>query len=218
MTERTLPTVFINDVLGAHADDPGILRIGVRLAGDVEAQLMLPVTKIDPFIGVLVTGKGFFDWPPPPNRDRHHGITEIEVAAGEGKVALRIVGRVADKSPGPPPPPGHLDWLRLAPLQRLPYLHCAHAPKYSGTHTGAVIILRAVSIGPSLSSAIMICLVVAVEPGTASESPVLGSLLLTRSSSGRRCRRRPKPFRSRHRLLGGGRGREPSIAILLIKG
>ena len=80
---------------------PGILRIGVRLAGDVEAQLMLPpVTKIDPFIGVLVTGKGFFDWPP-PNRDRHHGITEIEVAAGEGKVALRIVGRVADKRPAP---------------------------------------------------------------------------------------------------------------------
>jgi hypothetical protein len=110
MAERTLPTMFINDVLGAHADDPGILRIGVHLAGNVEAQLMLPVVKIDSFIGVLITGKGFFDWPP-PNRDRHHGVTEVEVVGGEGKVALRIFGRVADQAPGPPPPPGHMTYI-----------------------------------------------------------------------------------------------------------
>jgi hypothetical protein len=33
MAERSLPTLFVREVLGAHADDPGFAKIGLRVLG-----------------------------------------------------------------------------------------------------------------------------------------------------------------------------------------
>ena len=111
MTGRNLPTVFINEVLGAHADDPSFARIDVRMPGNIEAVIALHVSQIDELIRALIAAKGYFDWPP-PSQDQHHKVSDVEIAAGEGLVAFRVVSLTPDQSPnGVPPPPGHMTYL-----------------------------------------------------------------------------------------------------------
>ena len=93
-------------------------------------------------------------------------------------------------------------------LRRCSAFHTFTAPapaKYSGTHTGAVIILRAVSIGPSLSSAIMDQPLGCCRAWRGARSIVPGSLVLARGSSGRRTADGSRPLRSRQ-IVGGGLG------------
>ena len=113
MTGRNLPTVFINEVLGAHADDPSFARIDVRMPGNIEAVIALHVSQIDELIRALIAAKGYFDWPS-PSQDQHHRISAVEIAAGERLVAFRVVAVTADhQSPSDeaPPPPGHMTYL-----------------------------------------------------------------------------------------------------------
>ena len=111
MTGKNLPTVFINEVLGAHADDPSFARIDVRMPGNIEAVIALHVMQIDELIRALIAAKGYFDWPP-PSQDQHHRVSEVEIAAGERLVAFRVVAITPDQSPnGAPPPPGHMTYL-----------------------------------------------------------------------------------------------------------
>ncbi len=111
MTGRNLPTVYINEVLTARADDPSFARIDVRMAGNIEAVITLHVSQIDELIRALIAAKGYFDWPP-PSQDQHHRISEVEIAAGERLVAFRVVASTPDQSPnGAPPPPGHMTYL-----------------------------------------------------------------------------------------------------------
>jgi hypothetical protein len=68
MTERTMPTLFVREVLGAHADDPAYAKIGLRIVGETgltEVQVAVPACHLDAFVGALITAKGYFDWPPP---------------------------------------------------------------------------------------------------------------------------------------------------------
>ena len=111
MTGRTSPTVFVNEVLGAHADDPSFARIDVRMPGNIEAVIAIHVSQIDELIRALIAAKGYFDWPP-PSQDQHHRVSEVEIAAGERLVAFRVVAITPDLSPnGAPPPPGHMTYL-----------------------------------------------------------------------------------------------------------
>ena len=97
MTGRNLPTVFINEVLGAHVDDPSFARIDVRMPGNIEAVIALHVSQIDELIRALIAAKGYFDWPS-PSQDQHHRISAVEIAAAERLVAFRVVAATADQS------------------------------------------------------------------------------------------------------------------------
>ena len=90
MTGRTSPTIVVDEVLGARADDPRFARIDVRMPGNIEAVIALHVSQIDELIRALIAAKGYFDWPP-PSQDQHHRVSEVEVAAGERLVAFRVV-------------------------------------------------------------------------------------------------------------------------------
>ena len=111
MTGRASPTVVVNEVLAAHAEDPSFARIDVRMPGNIEAVIALHVSQIDELIRVLIAAKGYFEWPP-PSQDQHHGVSEVEVAASERLVAFRVVALTPDHSPDvAPPPPGHMTYL-----------------------------------------------------------------------------------------------------------
>ena len=43
MTGRTSPTIVVDEVLGARADDPRFARIDVRMPGNIEAVIALHV-------------------------------------------------------------------------------------------------------------------------------------------------------------------------------